>query len=341
MHLFQRNAVADEASIANQIPVIDCGAYFSGEPGAEERFVAQLKDACQNVGFFYISGHGVDQEIVDACFAASREFHALPLEAKLQLRQDENNIGYMGMSQSFIKSEEIHTAKHPNQNASFFMGHDRPDHHPDVVNKVPLRGKNQWPADLPDFRARTTRYFGALQEVAERLLPAFALALGLDRAYFASHFANEPYIEQRLLYSPPQTDGTDEKFNIAPHTDTSFITLLAREQEEKPGLAVRLKSGEWFKAPILEGTFLINLGDVMRRYSNGTFMSTPHGVINESSKDRYSIAFFYSPHPQATVSPVPTMVNAGNPPKYDPVLYGDMAKAVHKRNYGQYKTQAV
>ncbi|MBN8906547.1 MAG: isopenicillin N synthase family oxygenase, partial [Rhodospirillales bacterium] len=94
-----------------------------------------------------------------------------------------------------------------------------------------------------------------------------------------------------------------------------------------------LKSGEWFKAPIINGTFLVNLGDAMRRFSNGTFMSTPHGVVNEGSKDRYSIAFFYSPNPDSIVAPVPSTVSDDAPPRYDPVPYGELAKAVHERNY--------
>lgn len=341
MHLFNRAAVADEAEVINQIPVLDCERFFGGEPGAEALFVDAMRHACENVGFFYIKGHGVPQTVIDDCFSASQAFHALPLDEKMVLRQDANNIGYMPMNHSINKSGEIHTTRHPNQNSSFFIGHDRPDTHPDVVGGVRLRGKNQWPAALPDFRTRTMRYFNAMHGVADQLLPAFALALGLNRSYFAPLFANEPYIELRLLHSPPQPDVSDEKFNLAPHTDTSFLTLLARQPEEKPSLAVRLKSGEWFKAPILEGTFLVNLGEVMRRYSNGSFMSTPHGVINEGKKDRYSVAFFYSPNPGSIVAPVGTRVSEDNPPKFDATPYGDIARAIHERNYGQFKQQAV
>lgn len=341
MHLFDRAAVADEAEVINQIPVLDCGPFFRGEPGAETLFVDALRSACENVGFFYIKGHGVPQQVIDDCFDGSRAFHALPFDEKLKLRQDANNIGYMPMNHSINKSGEIHKTKHPNQNASFFIGHDRPDTHPDVVNGVRLRGKNQWPAELPGFRERAVRYFDALQGVAGQLLPAFALALGLKRDYFESLFANEPYIELRLLHSPPQQDVSDEKFNLAPHTDTSFLTLLARQPEEKPSLAVRLKSGEWFKAPILEGTFLVNLGEVMRRYSNGSFMSTPHGVINEGKKDRYSVAFFYSPNPVSIVAPVATRVSEQSPPQFEATPYGDIARAIHERNYGQFKQQST
>jgi isopenicillin N synthase-like dioxygenase len=333
MHLFERAAVADADAVINKIPVIDYGAYFAGVTGARQALASQVKAACEEVGFFYIKGHGVAQHIVDACFEASKTFHALPLETKLALRQDENNIGYMPMNGSIIASDEIHKTKHPNQNASFFVGHDRGEDHPDVVRKVPLRGRNQWPAGLPQFRVAVTSYFNALQQVAQRMVPVFAEALGLPDDYFDEAFSNEPYIELRLLHSPPQTDVSDERFNVAPHTDNSFITLLARQHEDRPGLAVRLKSGEWFRPPIIDGTLLVNLGNAMRRYSNGRFMSTPHGVINEGATDRYSVAFFYSPNPAALVAPVPTSVSPATPAAFEPVRYGEMVVALHKDNY--------
>ncbi len=337
MHLFEREAVKNEAEIINRIPVIDCGPAFAGEPGAMERFISEIESACRDVGFFYLSNHGVPQSVIDNCFAASQEFHALPMERKIALRQDRNNIGYMPMKASVIASDEIHSTKQPNQNASFFVGHDRPADHPDVLADVRLRGRNQWPEAMPTFRERVMAYFGELQSLGERLLPAFAQTLGEQPRFFDEAFANEPYIELRLLHSPPQQDVTDEQFNIAPHTDNSFITILARQDEEKPSLAVRLKSGEWFKAPIIEGTFLINLGNAMRRYSNGEFMSTPHGVINENTRDRYSIAFFYSPNPASVVAPVPSKLTSGVEPKFEPVKYGDMVIALHDRNYAQFR----
>ena len=339
MHLFERAAVADEASLIHQIPVIDCAPLLGDEHDTEAvaAVVLAIRSACENVGFFYIKGHGVREQIVEDCFAASREFHALPLDEKLKLRQDENNIGYMPINHSITASDEIHKTTHPNQNASFFVGHDRPPTHPDVIGKVPMRGANQWPEDWPEFRLRVMAYFDALQRVAGKLVPALAMALGLERSFFDAAFSNEPYIELRLLHSPPQPDVSDEKFNVAPHTDQSFITLLARQPEEKPALAVRLKNGEWFKAPIIPGTFLVNLGNVMRRYSNGEFMSTPHGVINESGADRFSIAFFYSPNPDTVIEPVPNKISRDRPARFEAIRYGDMASDVHKKNYGRFR----
>ena len=119
MHLFQQHAVKDTAAAAAKIPVIDYGPYFAGEPGALERLAEQVRYACENVGFLYVLNHGVPQEIIDRGFAASRRFHALPLEEKLNLRLNQNNIGYMPMNASVQAASQVHKATKPNQNESF------------------------------------------------------------------------------------------------------------------------------------------------------------------------------------------------------------------------------
>jgi len=158
--------------------------------------------------------------------------------------------------------------------------------------------------------------------MCDRMLPPFAVALGLSPDYFAPYFANEAHANLRFLHYPPQDTLEDNTFGQAPHTDNSFMTALARA--EVPGLALRLRSGEWFAPPIIPGTFLINLGNIMRRWSNDSFLSTPHGVIDESGTDRYSIAYFHSPNPVAVVECVPTCTGAENPPRYPPATYRDL-----------------
>ena len=140
MHLFQQHAVKDAAAASATIPVIDYGPYFAGEPGALERLAVDVRHACENVGFFYALNHGVPQAIIDRGFAASRRFHALPLEEKLQLRLNQNNIGYMPMNTSVQAASTVHKATKPNQNESFFISHDRAADHPDVLAGMPLRG---------------------------------------------------------------------------------------------------------------------------------------------------------------------------------------------------------
>ena len=130
--------------------------------------------------------------------------------------------------------------------------------------------------------------------MCDRMLPPFAVALGMPEDFFAPFFANEAHANLRFLHYPPQRHERRHTFGTAPHTDNSFMTALART--DVPGLAIRLPSGEWFPPPVIPGTFLINLGNIMRRWSNDRFLSTPHGVINESGTDRYSIAYFHSPN---------------------------------------------
>ncbi len=295
MHLFRQHAVKDLASTASTIPVIDYGPYFAGEPGALQHLAEELRYACENVGFFYALNHGVPQEVIDRGFAASRRFHALPLETKMALRLNENNIGYLPMNFSVQGASTVHKATKPNQNESFFVSYDRAADHPPVLAGVPLRGRNQWPDGVPGMRGDMMTYFHALEAMCDRMLPPFAAALDMPEDFFAPFFANEAHANLRFLHYPPQEDMSENTFGTAPHTDNSFMTALART--DVPGLAIRLPSGEWLPPPIIPGTFLINLGNMMRRWSNDRFLSTPHGVINKSGTDRYSIAYFHSPNP--------------------------------------------
>jgi hypothetical protein len=154
MHLFKQHGVADHHAVAGQIPVIDYGPYFADAPGALERVAAEVAHACENIGFFYALNHGVPDELIDRAFAASRRFHAMPLEQKLALKLNENNIGYLPINASVQGASTVHKATKPNQNESFFVSHDRDSEHPDVVAGKPLRGRNQWPTALPGIRRR-------------------------------------------------------------------------------------------------------------------------------------------------------------------------------------------
>jgi isopenicillin N synthase-like dioxygenase len=331
MHLFKQNGVRDHQAAASQIPIIDYGPYFAGEPGALERVAAEVAHPCEHIGFFYAVNHGVPDELIDRAFAASRRFHSLPLEQKLAVKLNENNIGYLPINASVQGASTVHKATKPNQDESFFVSHDRGPEHPDVVSGKPLRGRNQWPPAVPGIRTDMMSYFEALGSMCNPMLPPFAVALGLPADYFAPFFADEPHAVVRFLHYPPQETTEDNTFGQAPHTDNSFMTALART--DVPGLAVRLPSGEWFPPPVIPGTFLINLGNMMRRWSNDRFLSTPHGVLNDSGADRYSIAYFHSPNPDAVIECLPSCVSAENPAKYPPAVYRDLVLDFYRANY--------
>jgi isopenicillin N synthase-like dioxygenase len=338
MNIFKAQAVRDPEAVTRAIPVIDVGPAFRGEPDAAPAVAAQVRDASERVGFFYVAGHGVPEALVDDAFAASREFHAMPLEDKLALKLNQNNIGYLPVNESIQRASTVHRATRPNFNESFFISHDRRRDHPDVIAGTPLRGANQWPAGRERMRAAMVGYFETMEALGERMLPLLARSLELPAGFFAPYFSGEAHINLRFLHYPPQETDDDEQFGQGPHTDNSFITFLARE--DTPGLAVRLPSGEWVAPPIIPGTFLVNLGNVMRRWSNDRFLSTPHGVINDSGRDRYSIAFFYSPNVDATIECLPSCTTPTNPPRYAPAIYGDLVKAFYSANYFHQKDHA-
>jgi isopenicillin N synthase-like dioxygenase len=335
MDLFKEFAVKDYAAAAAQIPVIDFGPVFTGEPGALADTAAIVRDACERVGFFYALHHDVTEALIERAFAASRRFHALPLDEKLKLRLNDNNIGYLPINASVQGASTVHKATRPNRNESFFISHDRGPDHLDVVAGKPLRGRNQWPPAAIDGIAEMRRdmmaYFHALGAMCDRMLPAFAMALGMPADFFAPYFANEAHATARFLHYPPQDAGEDNLFGQAPHTDNSFMTALART--DVPGLAVRLPSGEWFAPPVIPGTFLINLGNIMRRWSNDRFLSTPHGVLNDSGADRYSIAYFHSPNVDSVIACLPSCVAPDNPAHYRPAVYRDLVLEFYRANY--------
>ena len=339
MNILKSLAVKSVEAATRDIPVIDFDpALEPGDPSDIEGVARQVRRASETVGFFYLAGHGVPDAVVDAAFAASREFHALPLEEKLRLQLNENNIGYLPVNQSIQKASTVHKATSPNYNESFFISHDRGPDHPDVVAGVPLRWRNQWPEGHERMRAAMVRYFKTLEAVGEGMLPVLARALGMPADHFAPLFANEAHINLRFLHYPPQDATDDEQFGQGPHTDNSFITILART--DVPGLAVRLPSGEWLAPPLIPGTFLVNLGNIMRRWSNDRFLSTPHAVLNESGVDRYSIAFFYSPNVDARIECLPSCTGPDDPPRYPPAVYRDLVLEFYRANYFHQKGHA-
>jgi len=333
-HLFNRKAPEDTTASEAQIPVIDLDPFFRGEPGALDHLADELRDACTRVGFFYIKNHGVPDEIIENAFAQNRRFHAEPIENKRKLKLDQFNVGFLEINTSTQAHSTVHKATKPNQNESFFVSHDRPADHPDRINQIAYRGGNYWPENLPGFSEGVMAYFNALNDLGQRMLAPIAVALGVPPDGLNELFSDENHAVLRLLHYPP-TKLEDNDFGAGPHTDNSFLTILARM--EVPGLAIKLPSGEWLKPPLIDGTFLVNIGNMMRRMSNDEFLSTPHGVIVEGDQDRYSMAYFHSPNPYRVIKVLDSCVSTEAPAKYEPALYADLIAEFFAANYAHQK----
>jgi isopenicillin N synthase-like dioxygenase len=171
-----------------------------------------------------------------------------------------------------------------------------------------------------------------MERLGLALLPLYATALDLDPGFFTPLFA-PPMFTLRMSHYP-RHEGTDEnEFGLAPHSDTSFMTLLA--QNKVPGLSIRLPNGTWVDAPALPGSFLVNGGDMLRRWTNERFLATPHRVINRSGQERYAIPFFFDCAYTTRMECLPTCTAPGNPPRHEPITYPEYMAWYRNLNYGQ------
>jgi len=313
-----------------EIPVFDIGPYLAGVPGALETLAEQLRYALENIGFYFIVNHGVPQTLIDATFSAASQFHGQSLEKKMEHPFNEHNIGYVPIGGSTTRHSQLNQNNRPNQVESLFVKRDLPADHPDVVNGVRFRAANHWPVGLPGFRETVVAYADALEKLGKSLLPLYALALDMPANTFDAAFS-DPMYTLRLSHYPEQPPRADNQFGLAPHSDTSFMTLLV--QNKVQGLSVRLPNGNWIDAPALPGSFLVNGGDLLRRWTNDRFLATPHRVINNSGRERYAIPFFLDCNLNWPMECLPTCQSADNPPKYEPITYSDYLAWYRKQNY--------
>ncbi len=312
------------------IPVLDLGPYRAGAPGALAALGAELRHACETVGFYFLANHGVPRALVERVFAEVARFHALPLDAKRALKIDHHNIGYMGMGASVTRSSQVAINTKPNLNEAFFVKRDRTPDDPAVIAGKRFKGLNQWPRNLPGFREVIVAYCDALEALALSLLPVYEAALDLPAGWFKRYFI-DPQYSLRMSHYPPVEAHGDNEFGSAPHTDSSFLTMLA--QNKVPGLEIRTASGTWIPAPPLEDTFVVNTGDMGHRWTNGRFLSTPHRVRNLSGVDRYAIPFFFDANADVVMECIPTCTGPGNPPRFEPVTYTEYMSWFMSRNY--------
>jgi len=298
----------------SSIPVIDMAPLSGGDRTAVARVAGDLLDAAQRVGFFYVRNHAVPQPLIDRVYMLSRRFFSLPAEVKQSVHINAMHRGFLAVGEARMYEQARVDLKE-----SFIWGPELGLDDPDVAAGKPLMGPNQWPVALPELAPTLMEYSAAVMDCGRSLLRGFAVSLGLDLDFFRERFA-KPLARCSLIYYPPQPiESGSDQFGVAPHSDYGGLTLL--NQDDTGGLQVRTRAGEWVTATPIPGAFVVNIGDLMARWTNDRFVSTPHRVVNSSGKARYSVGVFFDPAFDTVIDPRELRPNG--PALYAPVTCGD------------------
>ena len=302
-----------------QVPVVDFTDFRTGGPSERKRVALELAGAFRNVGFAYLAGHGVDQGLVDRTFAEAGGFFALPRDKKAEVSVEKSPCD-RGWFDYGMENLDPDKQEEGDLKEGYRIGNDLPPDHPLVRRRLPFHGPNQWPQGVPGFRETMEEYFAAVHHLAGQVTHAVAMALELPEGFFDAWFTHPMVIMSPLHYPPQEAqDGgeiSEARIGAGAHSDYGCLALLA--QDDKGGLQVRNAAGRWIDAKPVPGAFVVNVGDMLARWTNDLFPPTLHRVINTSGLDRQSIPFFYDPNYDAPVEVIETCLAEGEQPRYEP-----------------------
>jgi isopenicillin N synthase-like dioxygenase len=243
------------------------------------------------------------------------------------------NRGY-----ELLRSQILEEGTQPELKEGFYVGDEISKDHPYFINKRLNSGPNVWPNALPDvedFKKTTQAYYDAAVALAKDILKVLALTLDLSEDFF-NDYAEGAVATMRMLHYPPQQQDSDAKLarGIGAHTDFGGITILM--QDEVDGLQVWDKDvADWFDVTPIKGAFVVNLGNLMMRWSNDRYISNLHRVINRSGKERYSIPLFFSGNPDHVIECLPNCKKEGEESKYPPITVEQAVLGGYSDSYGR------
>jgi len=296
-----------------QLPVIDVSGLRSSELSDRARVAAALGHACRETGFFYVVNHGIPEAARDSIFAAARAFFSLPIASKQEysIKRSRHNRGYVALEAERLDESSARS----DYKEAFNVGLELSADDPEVLAGKPFRGLNLWPA-IWGWRDTVLAYYDACLTLGRLVHRGFALDLGIEEDFFEDKL-DAPLTVLRMLHYPPQPQKRDRApdSGAGAHTDYGNLTILATDGVA--GLQVGTRSGDWLDAPYLTGAFICNIGDCLMRWTNDVYVSTPHRV-SIPIEDRYSVAFFLDPNPDARVEVLPSCIAPGEQPRYQP-----------------------
>lgn len=294
-------------TVYDVIPVIDMSPFTNNVASKDEKdkVVNGVRNACEQIGFFIIKGHGIPTKTVEQIFSIGQELFDLPPEQKILL--DSSGSGYVPMGRENLAAT-LNVATPADIKESF--------------NISSREAQNKWP-NLANFKEISMDYFDRMVKLASSIMRIFALALNLSENYF-DEFIAPPYAVLRFL-NYPELDNTPlpNQLRAGEHTDYGTLTIV---RPDSPGLQVRDRSERWIDVIAPPDSFVVNIGDMMQRWTNDTWVSTLHRVANPSNHDnhrRLSVVFFHNPRDEVEISCLSTCHSDTYPKRHLSITAGE------------------
>ncbi|MCU1515110.1 MAG: isopenicillin synthase family oxygenase, partial [Microbacteriaceae bacterium] len=313
--------VPGASGMTGYVPIID----MQGDPAAVG---AELDDVCTNVGFFQVIGHGIPDAVADRAWDATVALFDLPLEQRLAVRQPSPGYpyGYIPFTGESLAASTGAESK-PDLKEAFSIGPVDPPGGVDMaVDQAWAWQPNLWPVDLPELQQAWTDYFRVMLGLGSRLMSLFAQGLSLPADYFAASIDRSPSALRAIRYPARQEGPEDGQLRAGAHTDYGTLTIL--KQDRVGGLQVLTQQDDWAGVETVPGAYVVNIGDLMARWTNDRWRSTLHRVVDPAPSltgqipRRHSMPFFHNANWDALVEVLPTCVPAGEHAKYESVLAG-------------------
>ena len=286
--------------------------------------VAAIREACVQHGFFYVTGHGVDQTTIDAMFRESRRFFTQPLSEKEKVLASEanSNRGYTRMGDETL---DVANQTEGDTKEGYYLGREPVDAAEAAIH--PMMAMNVYP-QLPGWRTAMQAYEDAMVEAGRRVVRAVCEGMGVETDAFMKLFARPVATTRLLRYDTRRSSPRSGVLGCGAHSDYGMVTLLAVEAGSA-GLEVLL-DGKWLRVPCVPGAFVVNLGDMLQRWTNDTYKSTVHRVVNRRGEERFSTAFFFDPAYDTSVAVLPQFCSAEKPARYEPIAFVDHILAKYR-----------
>jgi isopenicillin N synthase-like dioxygenase len=311
---------------ADMVPMIDLSGARAGDGVAIGAVTERMNAALASSGFFMVSGHGVQQAVTDRAVAAMENFFAASMDVKMAIRSTVSGSprGYLPFGLETLSHTEGKPAP-PDLKEGFGMGPFWLDGPERMAGGGQTYNRNVWP-DLSGFRADIEVFYAAMEDLTQLLMDLFAVAMKLEPGYFSDRFASHNSTLRLIHYPPLEAEPAPDQLRAGVHTDYGALTILL-PQDRPGGLQVRRPDGSWEDVAAPPGGFVINIGDLMMRWSNDTWLSGPHRVVNPpegvgAALRRYSMACFCNPNDDVLIDCLPGCFSDRRPARYPPILAG-------------------